>query len=175
MTTAASNRSSPEGTVPDDMLRSFAEKAITGGRARPAFGGAFCGNLEDTDHPEIKWLGPTTAAIARLPWYETNLPDGRYAPQPEAAAELLWLLVRALDDNTVPPTGIVPTWRGGVAAEWHIGGFDLEIECDPDRTIEYNFAGPGIEEYEGPVDESLPNLGNTSECCRTTESRQLAG
>lgn len=158
MTTATPNRSAPEGTVPDDMLRSFAEKAITGGRVRSAFSGALRENQEDTGHPEIRWLGPTTAAMARLPWYETNLPDGRNAPQPEAAAELLWLLVRALDDNTIPPTGIVPTWRGGVAAEWHIGGFDLEIECDPNGTIEYNFAGPGVEEYEGPVYESLAQL-----------------
>ena len=158
MTTATPNRPAPEGTVPDDMPRSFAEKAITGRRARPAFGDALYENSRDPGGPEIKWLGPTTAAMSRLPWYETNLPDGRNAPQPEAAAELLWLLVRTLDDNTIPSNGIVSTWRGGIADEWRIGGFDLEIECDPDGSIEYNFAGPGIEEYEGPVDETLTQL-----------------
>ena len=40
-----------------------------------------------------------------------------------------------------------------------MNGFDLEIESDPDGTIEYNFAGPGVAEYEGPVDKSLKGLG----------------
>ena len=150
MATAIPDRTEPQYTVPDDMLRSFAEKAINGAVLRDNPGGS--------SNPEIRWLGPTTSAIARLPWFETNLPDGRNPPQPEAAAQLLWLLVRSLDDDTIPPTGIVPTWRGGVAAEWHVGGFDLEIECDPNGTIEYNFTGPGIEEYEGPVDETLTQL-----------------
>ena len=146
MTTAIPNRATPESTVLDGVLRGFAERAITGKNA---------GNQGSS---EIRWLASATVAIACLPWFEDNLPDGRTAPQPGAAAELLWLLVRALDDTTIPPTGIVPTWRGGVTAEWHVRGFDLEITCDPDGTIEYNFAGPGIEEYEGPVDETLTQL-----------------
>ena len=63
-----------------------------------------------------------------------------------------------LEDNTIDPTAIVPTSSGGVAAEWHAGGVDLEIECSPDGTIEYNFAGPESEEYEGPVNEDLSQL-----------------
>ena len=39
-----------------------------------------------------------------------------------------------------------------------MGGIDLEIECDPDGAVEYNFAGPGIEEYEGPVEPDLSQL-----------------
>ena len=90
--------------------------------------------------------------------WKTNLPDGRMPPKPEAAAELLWLLLNALEDSTIDPTEIIPTSRGGVAAEWHIGGVDLEIECNPDGTIEYNFAGPDAEEDEGPVDQDLIQL-----------------
>ena len=142
MTTAVPDRMPPGGAVPGDMLRSFAERAMAQGRGAK----------------ETRWLGPTTAAMSRLPWFEENLPDGRTPPQPAAAAGLLWLLVRALDDDTIPPTGIIPTWRGGVSAEWHVNGFDLEVTCEPDGALEYNFAGPGIEEYEGPVDETLAQL-----------------
>ena len=97
--------------------------------------------------PPIQWLESTTKALNRLPWQGTNLPDGRKPPKPEAAAALLWLLLNALEDNTIDPTAIIPTSSGGVAAEWHVDGIDLEIECDADGAIEYNFAGPGIEEY----------------------------
>ena len=58
----------------------------------------------------------------------------------------------------MPPTSIVPTSRGRVAAEWYVNGFDLEVEFDPESEVEYNFAGPGIEEYEGPVDQDFENL-----------------
>ena len=158
MTMTTPDRPAPERSVPGDMLRSFAEKAITGGRVSTDTGAAHPETPAEPGVEGIRWLGPTTACMARLPWFETNLPDGRTPPQPEAAATLLWLLAMVLDDNTIPPTGIVPTWRGGVTAEWHVNGFDLEIECDPSGTIEYNFAGPGIEEYEGPVDETLSQL-----------------
>lgn len=158
MTTAMPEMAVPQPSVPDGVLRSFVEKAITGSRVPVTFSAFPREKPGGPGNSEIRWVGPTTAAIARLPWFETNLPDGRTPPQPEAAATLLWLLAMTLDDNTLPPTGIVPTWRGGVAAEWHVNGFDLEIECDPNGAMEYNFAGPGIEEYEGPVDESLVQL-----------------
>ena len=76
----------------------------------------------------------------------------------ESAARLLWLLCEVLEEDTVPPTSIIPTWRGGVTAEWHVNGFDLEIESYPSGTMEYNFVGPGNVEYEGPVDDNLENL-----------------
>ena len=108
--------------------------------------------------PEIQWLESTTRAVNRLPWLETNLPDGRVVPKPEAAANLLWLLLNILEDSTVDPTAIIPTSRGGVAAEWHTGGIDLEIEGDPDGTVEYNFTAPDTDEYEGPLDADLSQL-----------------
>ena len=64
-------------------------------------------------------------------------------------------VAQRVDDNTRDPDGIIPTSGGGVAAEWHVGGIDLETEVGADRTIEYNFAGLGFEEYEGPVDPDL--------------------
>ena len=152
MTTTASESASAYTEIWDDLLRSFAARAVSFSfQATPDTG-------EAQEPLVIQWLEATTKALNRLPWHEANLPDGRIPPKPEAAAELLWLLLNALEDNTIDPTAIIPTSGGGVAAEWHVGGVDLEIECGPDGTIEYNFAGPESEEYEGPVDEDLSRL-----------------
>ena len=75
---------------------------------------------------------------------------------PAAAANLLILLASILDDTTPTPI-IVPTWRGGVQAEWHKNDVDLEIEVDPDGTIYYSFEN-SAEEHEGPVSENLNEL-----------------
>ena len=156
MTTASSDHASVPSEILDSLLRSFAAKAspravTVGFQAVPTAGNG-------QEPPVIQWLDSTTKALNRLPWQERNLPDGKIPPKPEAAAALLWVLLNALEDNIIDPTAIIPTSRGGVAAEWHIGRIDLEIECDPDGTIEYNFAGPGTEEYEGPVDPELSQL-----------------
>lgn len=106
----------------------------------------------------IRWLRTTMEGICRLPWQDEDLPDGRKPAEATAAARLLWLLWEVLEEDTIPPTSIIPTWRGGTTAEWHVNGFDLEIESDPSGAVEYNFAGPDINEYEGPVDKDLGNL-----------------
>ena len=156
MTAAASESALVQTEIWDDLLRSFAAKASP--RAVSFSFQAVPDAGEVQEAPVIQWLEATTKAVNRLPWHETNLPDGRIPPKPEVAAELLWLLLNALEDNTIDPTAIIPTSSGGVAAEWHVGGVDLEIECGPDGTIEYNFAGPESEEYEGLVDEDLSQL-----------------
>ena len=156
MTTTASDHASAPSEISDELLRRFAAKARP--RAVSFSFQAVPGAGDGEEAPPIQWLESTAKALNRLPWQERNLPDGRIPPKPEAAAELLWLLLNALEDNTIDPTAIIPTSRGGVAAEWNVGGIDLEIECDPDGAIEYNFAGPGIEEYEGPVEPDLSQL-----------------
>ena len=156
MTTVASDVVEVPGEIWAALLRSFAAKARP--RAVSISFQAFPAAGQTQEPPEIQCLESTTRALNRLPWRETILPDGRIAPKPEAAASLLWLLLNALEDSTINPTAIIPTSRGGVAAEWHILGIDLEIECDPDGTIEYNFAAPETEEYEGPVDADLSQL-----------------
>lgn len=156
MTTAASESASAHTEIWDDLLRSFAAKASP--RAVAFSFQAVPGPGKVQEAPVIQWLESTTKAVNRLPWHETNLPDGRIPPKPETAAGLLWLLLNALEDNTIDPTAIIPTSSGGVAAEWHVGGVDLEIECGPDGTIEYYFSRAEGEEYEGPVDDDLNQL-----------------
>ena len=140
------------------LLENFAVKAIEARFLSLTFTAVPRKNTEGAEAAEPKWLKPTIAAMNRLPWDETNIPDGGTAPQPKAAAELLWLLVGTLDNSTSPPTSIGPTWKGGVTAEWHANGFDLEIECDPEGNKTYYFNGPGIEQYEGPVEDGLTQL-----------------
>lgn len=156
MTTIPSNSEAVPSEVWDELLMSFAAKAKP---SADAISFDAVSRPSSRNEPKvIHWLEPTTKALNRLPWQETNLPDGRMPPRPEAAAALLWLLLNALDDSTIDPTAIIPTSRGGVAAEWHIGGVDLEIECGPDDVSEYSFAAPGAEEYEGPVGPDLSQL-----------------
>ena len=111
-----------------------------------------------TPRREIRWSKPTIKALCDLPWGVESLPDGRKPPQFDSAAALLSVLTVVLEDETMPPTSIIPTSNGGMAAEWHVNGFDLEIEFDPTTSIEYNVAGPSIEEYEGPPDQDFENL-----------------
>jgi len=109
------------------------------------------GNSEPVNPPT--WFGPTISAIANLNWDDSDWKDGAEPPHPVAAARLLLLLSRILEDDAPPPS-ICPTWRGGVQAEWHPHGCDLEIEAVPDGSFEYYLAR-GDEEYEGLLDADL--------------------
>ena len=106
--------------------------------------------------PQPQWLQPTIRRILTLPWDDDNWNDDARPIDPAAAANLLFLLASILDDTTPTPI-IVPTWRGGVQAEWHKNDVDLEIEVDPDGTIYYSFEN-SAEEHEGPVSEDLNEL-----------------
>ena len=96
------------------------------------------------------WLRPTAQAVINLPWGETNLPDDRKPPQYDTAAELLLVMLRALDNDTPPPNSVNTTGEGGITAQWHLNGYDLEIFCEPDRIPDYYLKTPDAE-YEAPV------------------------
>ena len=106
---------------------------------------------------EPQWFEPVVKAMAGLPWDDDNWNDDAKPTQPDAAARLLVLLTDILDDAT-PPPHMIPTWRGGLQAEWHEKGGYLEIESDPDGWLEYYFWNDS-EEYEGPLTaDDLPEL-----------------
>jgi hypothetical protein len=74
--------------------------------------------------------------LLRLP---RNWSTYRAAPvRPELATALLRLLVEIMDDDTPPPT-VVPTASGGLQAEWHRKGYDLEIEVCSSSRFEAHF------------------------------------
>ena len=124
---------------------------------------------EHLEH-EPQWARFVTHEIARFPWHEANLPDGRKPPHPQAAVGLIALLSAALDQNTIAPSSVNTTWAGGIAAEWHLHGTDLEISCEPDGSMEFSFEDPtGIE-----IEEAVTgNLTNLKQCvARLPQSRQ---
>ena len=105
-----------------------------------------------------RWLRPTIRRMLTLPWDNDNWNDDARPTDPAAAANLLLLLASILDD-TAPTPIIVPTWRGGVQAEWHTNGVDLEIEVDPTEPAQYSFCGhTDDEEYEEPVAGNMEQL-----------------
>ena len=108
--------------------------------------------------PQPRWLQPTIRRMLTLPWDDDNWNDDARPTDPAAAANLLILLASILDDAAPTPI-IVPTWRGGVQAEWHTNGVDLEIEVDPTEPAQYSFCGhTDDEEYEEPVAGNLEQL-----------------
>lgn len=108
------------------------------------------------------WFDPTIQAMLALPWDNDHWNDGAAATHPKAAFTLLVTLVDVLDD-AAPPPAIVPTWRGGVQAEWSRNGVDLEIAADPDGALEYYFRSD-TEEYEEPA---LPNIERLTRLARS--------
>lgn len=102
------------------------------------------------------WMQPTIQAFGGLRWSAEDLEDGANPTEPAAAAALLRLLAVVLPSESPVPS-IVPTWRGGVQAEWHENGVYLEIEADPDGSIEYYFSNAG-EEAEGSASDYLADL-----------------
>ena len=149
-----SNKTMSANTVIRDILRSIAEKEVS--RRKP---GAMT-----HDAPRWKmgaergWLEVVAEEVAGLPWYEWNLPDGRTPPQPKAAVELVSLLAAVLENDTISPSSVNTTWGGGVAVEWHIGGIDLEIACQPDGTAEYSYEDRLGEEHEGSAWDDMTQL-----------------
>ena len=95
---------------------------------------------ESVSRQPASWFEPTLVAMGRLRWGVVHLPEGARGTQPGAAADLLRLLAMVLDDKSPTPS-VVPTWRGGVQAEWHENGVVLEIEADPSGSVEYYFFG----------------------------------
>ena len=154
MTTTTGGRPASERAIIREIFLSVAVKEMQGRSVETIFQAA---TKENTGR-EKGWLEFVTEEMASLPWYEADLPDGRTPPQPRAAVELISLLATALKGDTIAPSSVNTTWAGGVAVEWHIGGIDLEISCQPDGTAEFNFEQHPGEEHEGPVAGNMAQL-----------------
>ena len=153
MTTTIGGASAPERTIIREILYSLAEKEVEVKKA--GFRATFQSASESKTALDRGWPEFVAEEISSLPWYETNLPDGRTPPQPRAAVALISLLAATLDHHTISPSSVNTTWEGGVAVEWHLGGIDLEISCQPDGTAEFSFEDGTGEELEGTVEDDL--------------------
>ena len=125
MTSTTSGGADLEHAVIREILHTLAERQMTVRSIQSTFQAL---PKEKTGNQE-GWLEFVVREVADLPWYESNLPDGRTPPQPRAAVGLISLLATTLGRDTITPSSVNTTWSGGVAVEWHIGGIDLEIAC----------------------------------------------
>lgn len=75
---------------------------------------------------------------------------GGYPLRPGAALHAVQLLAAILA-NDVPAPSVVPTSTGGVQLEWHESGADLEMEVNPDRSVEVFLQLPNERTWEGPL------------------------
>lgn len=78
--------------------------------------------------PGPAWLQPTVNSLVQL----LNLQEGwdsygsrKVEPR---AVETVFDLLRATLRNDSPPPAVVPTGAGGVQAEWHQDGLDIEVQ-----------------------------------------------
>ena len=106
------------------------------------------------------WAGPTIEKILDLPWNEENWQQGALAPSTNAASQLLVALsTTLLPDSPAPDIG--PMWDGGVCAEWHQNGIDLELYVAPDGNATWSFedleSGEEQEEESGQPVWQLPD------------------
>ena len=102
------------------------------------------------------WVDLTMQRILALPWHSDGWISGARRTDPAAAKRLLNVLMRILDSQA-PAPAIVPTWLGGVQAEWHRNGVDLEISVNPGGTVEYYFNN-NDEEREGIASDDWAQL-----------------
>lgn len=83
--------------------------------------------VEIGDDPPA-WVEPTVRSLRELlclgPDWDTN---GASPIDPKCVEAAFELAFDALRDDTPVPS-VVPTSRGGLQFEWHLGGVDLEIE-----------------------------------------------
>lgn len=102
------------------------------------------------------WFYPTLDSMLALRHAAGNWSFATKRTQHTTIGRMLEILSEILNEHTPPPS-IVPTWCGGIQAEWHRNGVDLEIEVFPSGEIEYFFKGPD-EEQEGRAWDALGRL-----------------
>ena len=154
MTTTTDSETESQHRVIREIFQSLAEREIEVKNVDTTSPAA----LREKAGDDRGWLEFVTRGMSSLPWYESNLPDGRTPHQPKAAVVLISLLATVLESDTIAPSSVNTTWPGGVAVEWHIGGVDLEIACQPDGTVEFSFEDQLGEEFEGTVMEEMEQL-----------------
>ena len=91
--------------------------------------------------PEYRrsWTEPTIANILNLPWGQDDWQEGAQAPKIEAVSHLMVALSATLQPDS-PAPHIAPMWNGGVQAEWHQDGVDLQLSVAPDGGITWSYS-----------------------------------
>ena len=79
---------------------------------------------------DVEWFAP---ALTDLQIVMNVDPADRESTDPSYAAQALTFFASALPPTTAPPS-LSPLNDGGVQAEWHRGGLDVEIVFSPDES-----------------------------------------
>jgi hypothetical protein len=102
----------------------------------------------------FRWLEPTLDRVELLMALDPASTVGRDTPpSPESVIDAVTFLTRSLGPKAAPPS-LAPLNDGGLQAEWHRGGLDVEIVFSPDdeeRGVYIRHKQTG-EEQELPLD-----------------------
>lgn len=100
--------------------------------------------LFDSEPPA--WFNPILDDICQLGELPANWNTyGAQQIDPQTAAYSITLLGSVLS-HVDPLPSIVPTSRGGILIEWHIGGVDLEVDVRSPSSLHVAFEADGREE-----------------------------
>ena len=121
------------------------------------------------------WFIQTLSACSNLRWSADDLPDTSASCTEWSAVWRLLRLLAAILDKDCPAPSLVPSDTGGVLAEWDHNGLHLEIESDPDGSMDYYASGLG-HEREGPLDPLDPDdVAYLKECSKLLLDHTLVG
>ena len=98
-----------------------------------------------------EWLVPLVTKICELGFLPENWDSYGARPiDPRIAGTVIVFLLNELSSSDPRPS-IVPTCYGGIQAEWHTGGIDLEIEFESPHAMHLSFD-------DGEREEELENV-----------------
>lgn len=118
--------------------------------------------------PVSIWIETTIGSLVDLPWERDGWQEGAVATKEEAVSWLLIALAASLGPHSPAPV-IGPMWDGGVVAEWHQNGIDIEIAVSPDGNVAWSFA-----EFEtGNEDEVEGHIGGTGDTVEKLKEIQI--
>ena len=93
----------------------------------------------EPSHEKLSWTESTIENLFDLPWGKDEWQKGAQATRKEAVSQLLVALCVTMQPDS-PTPHIGPMWDGGVCAEWHQNGIDLELYVAPDGKVTWSFA-----------------------------------
>jgi hypothetical protein len=103
----------------------------------------------------VRWLEPTLSRVEHLMALDVEAAGPDLPPAPSSVVDALRFFARALPANAAAPS-LAPLNDGGLQAEWHRGGLDVEIvfSTDEDERGVYIREKNTGEERELPLDET---------------------
>lgn len=111
--------------------------------------------------PLPDWVGHAATVLTELLALPENWNGyGAQVIERPVVPVVLNFLAYVFAEGTPPLPDLVPTIDGGVQLEWHVGGFDLEVEFSPRTGVRAYFCDEAAgEEWEVPALSNPDRLG----------------